>query len=93
MQNPLFSGEAGSFGYMPSQKVAIAVAATFDPAAFDPTTGAYKNSADFLWRKTAAAGAIGPRPTSFVETPPTARRSASGLRYRLSPNMGVIGAG
>jgi CubicO group peptidase (beta-lactamase class C family) len=55
MQNPLFSGEAGSFAYLPSQKVAVAVAVTFDQAAFDPTTGAYKNSADFLWRKIAAA--------------------------------------
>jgi CubicO group peptidase (beta-lactamase class C family) len=55
MQNPLFSGEAGSFAYLPSQKVAIAVAVTFDQAAFDPTTGDYKNSADNLWRKIAAA--------------------------------------
>jgi CubicO group peptidase (beta-lactamase class C family) len=55
MQNPLFSGEAGSFAYLPSQKVAIALAVTFDQAAFDPSTGAYKNSADFLWREIGAA--------------------------------------
>jgi CubicO group peptidase (beta-lactamase class C family) len=55
MQNPLFAGEAGSFAYLPSRKVAIAVAVTFDQAAFDPTTGAYKNSADLLWRKIATA--------------------------------------
>ena len=55
MQNPLFAGEAGSFAYLPSRKVAIAVAVTFDQAAFDPTTGDYKNSADRLWRKIAAA--------------------------------------
>jgi CubicO group peptidase (beta-lactamase class C family) len=54
MQNPLFSGEAGSFAYLPSQRVAIAVAVTFDQAAFDPTTGDYKNSADLLWRKIGA---------------------------------------
>ncbi|GAA1294405.1 serine hydrolase domain-containing protein [Pseudonocardia aurantiaca] len=55
LQNPLFSGEAGAFAYLPSQKVAIAVAVTFDQAAFDPTTGDYKNSADVLWRRIAAA--------------------------------------
>lgn len=54
MQNPLFAGEAGSFAYLPSRKVAIAVAVTFDEAAFDPTTGDYKNAADLLWRKIAA---------------------------------------
>jgi CubicO group peptidase (beta-lactamase class C family) len=55
LQNPLFSGEAGAFAYLPSQKVAIAVAVTFDEAAFDPTTGDYPNSADVLWRRIAAA--------------------------------------
>jgi CubicO group peptidase (beta-lactamase class C family) len=55
LQNPLFSGEAGAFAYLPSQKVAIAVAVTFDQAAFDPITGDYENSADVLWRKIAAA--------------------------------------
>lgn len=54
MQNPLFAGEAGSFAYLPSRRVAIAVAVTFDQAAFDPTTGDYKNAADLLWRKIAA---------------------------------------
>jgi CubicO group peptidase (beta-lactamase class C family) len=54
MQNPLFSGEAGSFAYLPSRRVAIAVAVTFDEAAFDPVTGEYKNAADVLWRKIAA---------------------------------------
>ena len=53
MQNPLFSGEAGSFAYLPSRKVAVSVAVTFDQPAFDPTTGAYRNSADRLWRKIA----------------------------------------
>jgi CubicO group peptidase (beta-lactamase class C family) len=62
MQNPLFAGTAGSFAYLPSQKVAIAVAVTFDQAAFDPTSGAYKNSADFLWRKIGAALVPGEAP-------------------------------
>ncbi|WP_433280446.1 serine hydrolase domain-containing protein [Pseudonocardia xinjiangensis] len=55
MQNPLFSGEAGAFAYLPSQKVAIAVAVTFDEDAFDPVTGAYSNSGDLLWRRIGAA--------------------------------------
>ena len=55
MQNPLFSGEAGAFAYLPSQKVAIAVAVTFDEAAFDPVTGDYKNSGDLLWRRIGGA--------------------------------------
>jgi CubicO group peptidase (beta-lactamase class C family) len=56
LQNPLFAGEAGAFAYLPSRKVAVAVAVTFDEAAFDPATGDYvkRNSADLLWRKIAA---------------------------------------
>ncbi|WP_018334340.1 serine hydrolase domain-containing protein [Actinomycetospora chiangmaiensis] len=54
MQNPMFAGEAGAFASLPSRKVAIAVAVTFDQAAFDPTTGAYRNMADRLWRRIAA---------------------------------------
>jgi CubicO group peptidase (beta-lactamase class C family) len=55
MQNPLFFGEGGAFAYLPSQKVAIAVAVTFDQSAYDPTTGFAKNTNDVLWRKIAAA--------------------------------------
>lgn len=55
MQNPMFAGEAGAFAYLPSRKVAIAVAVTFDQAAFDPTTGEYRNAADRLWRRIAAS--------------------------------------
>ncbi|MEU7811224.1 serine hydrolase domain-containing protein [Pseudonocardia sp. NPDC049154] len=62
LQNPLFSGEAGAYAYLPSQKVAIAVAVTFDQAAFDPTTGDYKNSADVLWRRIAATLVPGDAP-------------------------------
>ncbi|WP_433508518.1 hypothetical protein ACQP04_23030 [Pseudonocardia halophobica] len=62
LQNPLFSGEAGAYAYLPSQKVAVAVAVTFDQAAFDPTTGDYKNSADVLWRKIAATLVPGDAP-------------------------------
>jgi CubicO group peptidase (beta-lactamase class C family) len=55
-QDPLFSGEAAAFGYLPSEKVAISVAVTFDADAFDPTTGSYvpatgPNAADLVWRE------------------------------------------
>jgi CubicO group peptidase (beta-lactamase class C family) len=58
MQDPLFSGEAGAFAYLPSQKVAIAVAVTFAEDAFGPdgsyteATGA--NAGDLLWREIGA---------------------------------------
>jgi CubicO group peptidase (beta-lactamase class C family) len=53
MQNPLFSGEAAVEAYLPSQRVAIAVAVTFAPEAFD-NQGNYTNQADILFRKIGA---------------------------------------
>jgi CubicO group peptidase (beta-lactamase class C family) len=53
MQDPLFSGEAGAFAYLPSKKVAIAVALTFAEDAFGPD-GSYNNEADTLWREIGA---------------------------------------
>ena len=41
MQDPLFSGEAGAFAYLPSKKAAIALALTFTEDAFAPD-GSYK---------------------------------------------------
>lgn len=57
VQDPLFSGEAGAFAYLPSQKVAIAVAVTFAEDAFG-ADGSYveatgPNAADDLWREVA----------------------------------------
>jgi CubicO group peptidase (beta-lactamase class C family) len=57
MQDPLFSGEAGAFAYLPSKKVAIALALTFTEDAFAPD-GSYKsevgsNAADRVWREIA----------------------------------------
>ncbi|WP_254940489.1 serine hydrolase [Cyanobium sp. Morenito 9A2] len=49
LQNPLFSGQAGVMAYLPSKKIAIAVAVTFDEGAFD-SSGAYCNSADDIFR-------------------------------------------
>jgi hypothetical protein len=59
MQDPLFSGEAGAFAYLPSQKVAIGLALTFTPNAF-ADDGSYKpevgsNAADQVWREIATA--------------------------------------
>ena len=50
LQNPLFSGQAGVMAYLPSKKIAIAVAVTFDEEAFD-TTGGYSNAADTIFRE------------------------------------------
>ena len=70
MQDPLFSGEAGAFAYLPSKKVAVALALTFDEDAFAPD-GSYKsevgsNAADPVWRQIAAVVA--------PEDPPPALR-------------------
>jgi hypothetical protein len=53
MQDPLFSGEAGAFAYLASQKVSIALAITFAPSAFS-ADGSYTNEADRLWRQIGA---------------------------------------
>jgi CubicO group peptidase (beta-lactamase class C family) len=66
LQNPLFSGQAGVMAYLPSKKIAIAVAVTFDEAAFDKT-GGYNNAADTIFRE---IGAL----LSPDEPPPVRRR-------------------
>ncbi|MBS1907037.1 MAG: beta-lactamase family protein [Actinobacteria bacterium] len=53
LQNPLFSGYAATEAYLPSQKVAIAVAVTFDEGAFEPS-GDYPNVASTLFRQIGA---------------------------------------
>jgi len=53
IQNPMFAGYAALEAYLPSQKIAIAIAATFAPEAFDDQ-GNYKNEADTVFRKVAA---------------------------------------
>jgi hypothetical protein len=57
LQDPLFSGEAGAFAYLPSKRVAIALALTFTEDAF-AQDGSYKsevgnNAADLVWREIA----------------------------------------
>ena len=54
LQNPMFAGESAVFAYLPAQDVVVAVAVTYQPEAFDPTTGNYTNQADQLWREIAA---------------------------------------
>ncbi len=49
MQNPLLGGYSATEAYLPSKKIAIAVATTFTPEAFD-SQGNYANSSDTLFR-------------------------------------------
>ncbi len=52
LQNPMFAGEAGVMAYLPAKKIAIAVAVTYQPEAFDDQ-GNYRNEADILFRRIA----------------------------------------
>lgn len=54
VQNPMFSGYAAAMAYLPAQKIAIAVATTFAPGAFDDD-GGYQNAAEQLFRQIGAA--------------------------------------
>ncbi|MGB3351410.1 MAG: serine hydrolase domain-containing protein [Mycobacterium sp.] len=54
LQNPMFAGYAAVEAYLPTQKIAIAVATTFAPAAFDEQ-GNYSNGAETLFRTIGAA--------------------------------------
>jgi CubicO group peptidase (beta-lactamase class C family) len=65
LQNPLFAGEAGVAAYLPSKKIAIAVAVTYQPEAFDDQ-GNYVNAADTLFRRIGAELA----PDDAPPTPP-----------------------
>ncbi len=49
LQNPLLGGLGAVEAYLPSKKIAIAVAVTFAPEAFD-SQGNYSNSSDTLFR-------------------------------------------
>src|SRR6266576_2860703 len=53
LQNPLLGGTAAIEAYLPSKKIAIAVAVTFTPEAFD-SEGNYANSGDTLFRSIGA---------------------------------------
>ncbi|SCX04320.1 serine hydrolase domain-containing protein [Mycolicibacterium fluoranthenivorans] len=53
LQNPMFAGYAALEAYLPARKIAIAVAVTFAPGAFDDQ-GDYRNEAEALFRKIGA---------------------------------------
>jgi len=53
LQNPLLDGYSATEAYLPSKKIAIAVAVTFAPEAFD-SQGNYKNSSDTVFRSIGA---------------------------------------
>ena len=52
LQNPLFAGYAAIEAYLPAKKIAIAVAVTFSPEAFDGE-GNYTNTGDTIFRRIA----------------------------------------
>jgi hypothetical protein len=53
LQNPQLSGFSATEAYLPSEEIAIAVAVTYLPAAFD-AQGNYPNAADSLFRSIGA---------------------------------------
>jgi CubicO group peptidase (beta-lactamase class C family) len=53
LQNPMLTGLAAVEAYLPSRRIAIAVAVTYLPKAFDGQ-GEYRNEADTLFRRVAA---------------------------------------
>jgi hypothetical protein len=53
LQNPLLDGYSATEAYLPSKKIAVAVAVTFAPEAFD-SQGNYKNSSDTVFRSIGA---------------------------------------
>jgi CubicO group peptidase (beta-lactamase class C family) len=66
LQNPLVSGYSATEAYLPSQKIAIAVAATFEPAAFN-SQGVEPDASDPLFRAIGAYMA----PNDAPPMPPT----------------------
>jgi CubicO group peptidase (beta-lactamase class C family) len=53
LQNPMFAGYSAVEAYLPGEKIAIAVAATFAPEAFD-AQGDYSNASEALFRRIGA---------------------------------------
>ena len=53
LQNPLVSGYSATEAYLPSQKIAIAVATTFEPSAFN-SQGVEPNASDPIFRQIGA---------------------------------------
>src|SRR5205814_1553288 len=70
LQNPLLGGLGAIEAYLPSKKIAIAVAVTFAPEAFD-SQGNYANSSDTLFRSIGAYMA----PDDAPPLPPSVKTS------------------
>ena len=49
LQNPLLDRYSATEAYLPAKKIAIAIAVTYAPEAFD-SQGSYANSSDTLFR-------------------------------------------
>src|SRR6476620_935513 len=71
LQNPLMSGYAALEAYLPSQKIAIAVAVTYAPEAFDDQ-GDYRNESDTLFRQIGAE--LAPEDETPMPPPKSCRR-------------------
>lgn len=63
-QNPLMSGYGAFEGYLPSKKIAVAVAVTYDEAAYEQAS--FANQADVLGRKIGALLAPDDAPPALV---------------------------
>jgi CubicO group peptidase (beta-lactamase class C family) len=82
LQNPLLGGTAAIEAYLPSKKIAIAVAVTFAPEAFD-SEGNYHNSGDTLFRSIGAYLA----PDDAPPLPPSAETSPSPHPTQALPSV------
>src|SRR5438093_1079352 len=88
LQNPLLGDYAAIEGYLPSKKIAIAVAVSFAPEAFD-SEGNYHNSGDTLFRSIGAYLApddAPPTPPSSAETSPSSDSAQAALSV-ASPSV------
>ncbi len=70
LQNPLLGGYSATEAYLPSKRISIAVATTFEPGAFD-CQGNYANSSDVLFRMIGASVAPTSAPPKTAAPPPT----------------------
>jgi CubicO group peptidase (beta-lactamase class C family) len=66
LQNPLLSGIGATEAYLPSERIAIALAVTLEPAAFDDQ-GNYNNRSDYLFRRIGAVVAPDDPPPPLPE--------------------------
>src|SRR5262245_5466829 len=83
LQNPLLGGYAAIEAYLPSKKIAIAVAVTFAPKAFD-SEGNYANSGDAIFRSIGAYMAPDDAPPP---APTPAPESGKGAQSVADPSV------